>query len=231
MKSALTEDTNAIYLSILITKLATQIISVSQYSDAIVSLIAYNNGLEPNSPYWHIDKTHEEEVELKQDEYNKQYVFLSTLKGNSTLYYPVDYAARTTLSALIQESSHSYYWTNEIFNKSLVSFAKFGQGSVHLAGYKYGAIHGTPDGKERLLMITTPSNSNTIKNLKNEHDNLNLIILIQITSDSLESRALYKTYNVGIKWVDALNGTVRPILAYSFFLLYSAVKYANLYIA
>lgn len=39
-----------------------------------------------------------------------------------------------------------------------------------------------------------------------------------------EARAIYKTYKSGIHWVDALNGTVRPILAYAFFLLYSFVK-------
>ena len=51
---------------------------------------------------------------------------------------------------------------------------------------------------------------------------------IQIAADGIEARALYKTYSIGIKWVDALNGTVRPVLAYSFFLLYSAVKYAQI---
>jgi len=40
-----------------------------------------------------------------------------------------------------------------------------------------------------------------------------------------EIKALYKTYNTGITWVDALNGTVRPVLAYSFFILYGAFKY------
>jgi hypothetical protein len=50
---------------------------------------------------------------------------------------------------------------------------------------------------------------------------------IQVAAYSVEARALYKTYNVGIRWVDALNGTVRPVLAYSFFLLYTAVKYAQ----
>ena len=53
---------------------------------------------------------------------------------------------------------------------------------------------------------------------------------IQITADAIESKALYKTYSVGIKWVDALNGTVRPVLAYAFFLLYAAVKYAQIII-
>ena len=51
---------------------------------------------------------------------------------------------------------------------------------------------------------------------------------IQIAADGVEARALYKTYSIGIKWVDALNGTVRPVLAYSFFILYSAVKYAQI---
>jgi len=48
---------------------------------------------------------------------------------------------------------------------------------------------------------------------------------INVQADISESRALYKTYNTGIKWVDALNGTVRPVLAYAFFLLYFTVKY------
>lgn len=40
-----------------------------------------------------------------------------------------------------------------------------------------------------------------------------------------ESQALYKTYKTGICWVDALNGTVRPVLAYSFFAIYTFIKY------
>jgi hypothetical protein len=47
---------------------------------------------------------------------------------------------------------------------------------------------------------------------------------IQVNADIAESQVLYKTYNVGIRWVDALNGTVRPVIAYSFFILYAAVK-------
>jgi hypothetical protein len=47
---------------------------------------------------------------------------------------------------------------------------------------------------------------------------------INVQADIAESRALYKTYHTGIKWVDALNGTVRPIIAYSFFILYAVVK-------
>lgn len=47
---------------------------------------------------------------------------------------------------------------------------------------------------------------------------------IQTSADITESKALYKTFYSGIRWVDALNGTVRPVLAYSFFLLYFVVK-------
>jgi hypothetical protein len=47
---------------------------------------------------------------------------------------------------------------------------------------------------------------------------------INTNADIAESEALYKTYTTGISWVDALNGTVRPVIAYSFFILYAAVK-------
>ncbi len=47
---------------------------------------------------------------------------------------------------------------------------------------------------------------------------------IQVVQDSLETQSLYTTYTTHIDWVDALNGTVRPIIAYAFFALYAAVK-------
>jgi hypothetical protein len=49
-------------------------------------------------------------------------------------------------------------------------------------------------------------------------------------ADIAESEAIYKTYTTGIDWVDALNGTVRPIIAYSFFILYATVKIVSLYV-
>ncbi len=48
---------------------------------------------------------------------------------------------------------------------------------------------------------------------------------IGMATDAAEIKEIYKTYRTGIHWVDALNGTVRPILAYAFFVLYSYVKY------
>jgi hypothetical protein len=40
----------------------------------------------------------------------------------------------------------------------------------------------------------------------------------------LEMQALYKTFYSGVSWVDGLNATVRPVLAYAFFALYAYIK-------
>ena len=49
-------------------------------------------------------------------------------------------------------------------------------------------------------------------------------------ADATESRAIYRTYNTGISWVDALNGTVRPVITYCFFLLYAYVKFTQYHV-
>jgi hypothetical protein len=58
-----------------------------------------------------------------------------------------------------------------------------------------------------------------IENSKNS-----LLDLREIEAGSLERRIIYKTYKTKIKWVDALNGTVRPMLAYGFFVFYVFMK-------
>lgn len=50
---------------------------------------------------------------------------------------------------------------------------------------------------------------------------------INANADIAETDAIYRTYNSGVKWVDAFNGTVRPVLMYAFFLLYCFVKHAQ----
>lgn len=50
---------------------------------------------------------------------------------------------------------------------------------------------------------------------------------IHISRDIQEHASLYATYKTEISWVDALNGSVRPVLAYSFFLMYIGVKYVQ----
>lgn len=44
-------------------------------------------------------------------------------------------------------------------------------------------------------------------------------------ADLDEAKNLYSTYKSNIKWVDMINATVRPVLAYSFFGLYAFIKY------
>ena len=48
---------------------------------------------------------------------------------------------------------------------------------------------------------------------------------IEVSASNNQMQAIYKTYKTGICWVDALNGSVRPVLAYSFFFIYSYIKY------
>ena len=53
---------------------------------------------------------------------------------------------------------------------------------------------------------------------------------IQISADIAESNALYKhaSRTSGIAWVEALRASVRPIVTYSFFLLFAFIKIASL---
>ncbi len=54
---------------------------------------------------------------------------------------------------------------------------------------------------------------------------------IQVQADIAESQALYKSAApTGVKWVDALAGTVRPVITYAFFALFAAVKGSALYV-
>lgn len=53
---------------------------------------------------------------------------------------------------------------------------------------------------------------------------------IEIQADNVESRALNQRVSdsrVGITWVDALAGSVRPTITYLFFMLYGITKWAQ----
>ncbi len=72
--------------------------------------------------------------------------------------------------------------------------------------------------KHRLDILETQIKYNNNSSLKSLEE-------IQIARDIMEQASLYTTYKTEIKWIDALNGSVRPILAYSFFIMYIGVKY------
>lgn len=53
-------------------------------------------------------------------------------------------------------------------------------------------------------------------------NNLNVV---ELNAEASELKSLYTTYKSGVPWVDSLNGTVRPVLSYCFFILYAIVKF------
>lgn len=65
---------------------------------------------------------------------------------------------------------------------------------------------------DKQIEFSQTSASNRLEEVAMNHDMLNML-------------SLYSTYKTGVTWVDALNGTVRPMLAYSFFIAYVFVKY------
>lgn len=46
-----------------------------------------------------------------------------------------------------------------------------------------------------------------------------------LTLETVKFKELYSTYKTNIKFVDSLNGMVRPIMAFAFFLFYAFIKY------
>ena len=54
---------------------------------------------------------------------------------------------------------------------------------------------------------------------------------IQVQADIAESKALYRhaSQPSGVKWVEALRASVRPVITYAFFILFAVVKSAVLY--
>ena len=55
---------------------------------------------------------------------------------------------------------------------------------------------------------------------------------IAVAADVAESLALYRhdAQPAGVKWVDGLRSSVRPMITYAFFLLFAAVKGSGLYL-
>lgn len=60
------------------------------------------------------------------------------------------------------------------------------------------------------------------------HGHTNRMEEIQVQADAIASRALYAhAKSTGVMWVDALSGTVRPVITYAFFVLYGVMKYSQ----
>jgi hypothetical protein len=51
---------------------------------------------------------------------------------------------------------------------------------------------------------------------------------VQVQADAITAKAMYAHARPsGVRWVDALAGSVRPVITYAFFLLYAVMKYSQ----
>lgn len=165
------QDALTSLLAKLMGNIISKIIAVSNTNAAVVSMLAYNEGLGEYYPSWHIDKTQAEEIMAPCSEiqlHETQNVFIVTLKGASTRYHHLDLDTRVQFNRLANESSHAYGYDSaqnyvpgqgidKLFSLQNSYAANIGFGSVHLAGHLHGTVHTTPEGDERLLFIVTPS--------------------------------------------------------------------------
>jgi hypothetical protein len=183
LSSVIDQDNNNLPgISSITNKIINSILVGSGSSAASISMIAYNDGDYNYFPTWHIDKTHKEELGIADqtcDDNDSQNVFIIALHGAPTLYHPINQEMRNQFNLLANETAHSYgydknmrYQANEgldkLFRIETSEFASFNQGGVHKAGYLSGAIHSTPLGSERLVLIVTPGDELTINQLRSK---------------------------------------------------------------
>ena len=176
-------DIIANYVSKLTTRIISNIIDASDYSQAwsyIRSDVDPNgfgkygeyNFLTDNddAPDWHIDKSFEEMIYPNAIPTKDQLTFIFTLKGNSTLFHAAnDEIQQTFLNSAIDLDI--IYGTDRKFNTTAQNLfdisnaysAKVGEGTVHVAGKAHGTIHTAPNHHERLVAIVVPETKENIK--------------------------------------------------------------------
>lgn len=77
------------------------------------------------------------------------------------------------------------------------------------------------DRKFELLMLEKQLSEEGQKHL---HRMDELVMTVNVEEVKSENKWKEKTWKSDIKWVDGLNGSVRPVIAYAFFCLYGLVK-------
>lgn len=166
----------AVEISRIISKLALNIISLSDSEDAQVSLATYLEN-ESYFPFWHVDKNQYEllgkKVELNFNEASK--VFLCALKGETTLYQKVDFSLHSKFNSLANDSAYVFGYSNfeyfpgheldKLFSVDKAVSPNLGECSVHLSGYNWGTIHATPTTKERLVLLIIPGKKEIVEEL------------------------------------------------------------------
>ena len=163
-------------ISRLITRLVSNILSVTGYDNAEVMLrtegerhIDENNSIN-QCLYWHIDKSSQEigiNIEGNQSvKKEKQMLFIISLIGESTVFHYSNDQQRRDFFNIANETVFFYGHTsrcevndavNQLFKYENINNAAFGYGSVHIAG-KNGTVHAAPlESKDgRMLLLITP---------------------------------------------------------------------------
>ena len=89
----------------------------------------------------------------------------------------------------------------------------------------FGLIQDWQDRKHELAILDRQMQMQTLGHTQRLEE-------INVSADIAESQALYRhdSQPSGVRWVDGLRSSVRPMITYAFFLLFAAVKGSGLYL-
>jgi hypothetical protein len=130
-----------------------------------IKFLAHNITYDNYFPSWHIDKFAFQKLE-KPEQQTIEKVFIIAFKGQSTLYQVCNSECRANFLQLANQTAHAYgyskpfnyyenYGIDALFSLNQSYSADCGHGSVHNSGVSFGAIHASPFGRARFIMITT----------------------------------------------------------------------------
>lgn len=161
------------HITHIIEKTTRSIMEASQFESAQITLRTVHKSGELVLDA-HVDKRDDEMLCGSQElgYYDIQHIFIFTLYGASTLFYPLNNSARNIWNLAINETTYLYEYKigmglDSLFKASNAYSPPFGYGSVHLAGLKNGTVHDCPStGNGRLVVIVTPGNYSNIKQVE-----------------------------------------------------------------
>lgn len=157
--------------TILICKIAKQVVSASKKDSAWVTLRATIPSDKFKTPRWHSDgpfyppKNSDSYYDPYYEPYGHQYKFVWTPKGPSTLFYDLPDTQREEFDRL------SFHYDRDALHRFIdihkaVSFEKDFGAFFIVGNMKYGAVHSEPDlVSDRLFISILPGNKEEIQHL------------------------------------------------------------------
>lgn len=183
IKSLSSKDKNNLlssHIAQLISNISVNILEASGFPQALINVRSFLCGTDDGYfPNWHIDKSIAEVISPDKNslEASCGIMFIFLLKGETTLFHPITVEQRDLFHLEANETAYTYGYDynltyikgeglDKMFNVSKASSAKFGKGSVHLAGHQCGTIHAVPPSKERLFINVFPGSKSDIEAMK-----------------------------------------------------------------